>query len=172
LKTEIQRLKNSMTFGGLISDPLRGAVNHNGQLLMPEQIQQVESNDELLRLRAKVQELQRDKQFLKEQVELMEDDIPDDVPQTELVRSHNEEKNRLEAVIGEKNTQLGRIHAVNRIQQARILELNRRLGIGQPRQPDRMSITQHHIDQLFDFSGQQFNGQGFNGNNDDPDQGN
>ena len=156
-----------MSFGGLIDDPLRGAVQHHGQLLMPEQIELVEQTDELLRLRARVQGLQRDKELLEQQLDLAEDGIPDVIAPTadpnlsaERVAALEQAQVRLTAElfqsqerVAQQTNQLGRINAVNRTQQARLLELNRRLGIGQPRQPERMTITQNRVNQYFNALG-------------------
>ena len=155
-----------MTFGGLICDPLRGAVNHNGQMLMPEQIIEKEKTERVGHLERKVEMLQRDNQLLEAQVELNDDLIPEENPLTIQVTLLQSEKAELQQQLASKTTQLNGMNGMVRAQNSRILQLNQRLNIGQPRQPDRMTITQHHIDQLFDFSGQQFGGNGANGNND------
>ena len=138
LETEVQRLKNSMTFGGIIADPLKNTVEYHGQYLLPEQIADIEKNDKILHLENKLEELKRDKQFLEQQAEL--NDIEDPQPgldeaAKEILIAEVEElrmgRAELQLESDTKTTQLARTTALIRTQQARIHELNRRLGIAQ-----------------------------------------
>ena len=161
LEMEVQRLKNSMTFGGIIADPLKNTVEYHGQYLLPEQIADIEKNDKILHLENKLEELKRDKQFLEQQAEL--NDIEDhDVSVAEAAKeiliAEVEElrmgRAELQLESDTKTTQLARTTALIRTQQARIHELNRRLGIAQVPDPERMTITQNRVNQYFN----QFNG--------------
>ncbi len=68
-------------------------------MLHKDQIEQLETKDRILGLNAKVEELQRDKQFLKNQVELLDDDFPEEQQYEAVAREHMEEKRKLEEVI-------------------------------------------------------------------------